>query len=125
MKAEAGVLAERNSVSIWHSAEHHAYAAEPVTRVPQRLRVPEPVGNDPEIPRAEWLRPTDIVRQEMARRMFYEAHTVRSILHLDYGFEEPALRAAAEDFRDALRECDRAQPRRYIEVERIACSLQF
>lgn len=121
-RAVAGFI---HSVSVWHSAEHHAYAKEPVNRVPQRLRVDEPTGNDPPVPPEQWLRRVDIARQEMARRMFYEAHTVRRILDVDYGFEDPVLRAVAADFLADLRACDRAQAHRYIDLERIACSLQF
>jgi tellurite resistance protein len=114
-----------HAVSIWHSAEHHAYAAEPVTLVPQRLRVPPPTGKDARIPPTDWLRGSDIARQEMARRMFYEAHTVRSILEVDYGFTDPEHERAAREFQSELRACDASLPRRYIELARIACSLQF
>lgn len=114
-----------HSVSIWHSAEHHAYASEPVTLVPQRLRVPPPTGSTPDVSATEWLRGSDIARQEMARRMFYEAHTVRSILEVDYGFTDPERKRAARDFQSELRACDAAMPRKFIELSRIACSLQF
>ncbi len=114
-----------HTVSIWHSTEHHVYGSLPVRKVPQRLRVPPPKGGDAPIPTDRWVRPTDVFRQEMARQMFYEAHTVRSILEVEYGFAEPELRAAADDFFAALRACDRAQPRRFIELQRIACSIQF
>ncbi len=113
------------SVSIWHCSEHHGYAAEPVNRVPQRLRVPEPVGNDLPVPPAQWTRRVDLVRQELARRMFYDAHTLRSITEVHYGFTDPAMQRAARDFFEALGACDRAQPRRYLPLDRLACSLQF
>ena len=114
-----------HSVSVWHSADHHVYSLEPVNRVPQRLRIPLPLGGDPPIPREEWVRPVDLFRQELARRMFYQAWPVRTLLEVEHGFEEPALQDAARDFKDALRACDRAAPKRYIELERIACSIQF
>lgn len=114
-----------HSVSIWHSAEHHVYGLEPVTKVPHRLRVDVPVGGDPDTASETWLHPVDIARQELSRRMFYEAHTVRSILEIDYRFDDPSLRSAQDDFLSALRACDAAQPRRYIALEKIACSLQF
>lgn len=121
-RAMAGFV---HTVSIWHSTEHHVYGSLPVRKVPQRLRVPPPKGGDTPIAADRWIRPTDVFRQEMARQMFYEAHTVRSILEVDYAFTEPELRTAADDFFDALRACDRAQPQRFIELERIACSIQF
>jgi hypothetical protein len=114
-----------HSVSVWHSAEHHVYAEIPVRKVPQRLRVQPPTGGDRPPPRHEWVRHADVFRQELARQMFYEAHTIRPLLEVDYGFDEPELRNAAEAFFEGLRACDRAQPRRYMELERIACSIQF
>ncbi|HVU04537.1 MAG TPA: hypothetical protein VHE30_22420 [Polyangiaceae bacterium] len=111
--------------SVWHSAEHHVYGELPVRVVPQRLRIPAPTGNDVPIPTDQWVRSTDVFRQEMARRMFYEAHTVRSILEVDYGFETTALRDAAADFAVALRECDGRVPKRFMPLDRIACSIQF
>jgi hypothetical protein len=114
-----------HTVSVWHSAEHHVYGELPVRLVPQRLRVPPPTGNDAPIPTDQWVRATDVFRQEMARRMFYEAHTVRSMTEVDYGFTEAALKAAAADLVDALRRCDENVPRRYLPLERIACSIQF
>jgi hypothetical protein len=114
-----------HTVSVWHSAEHHVYGELPVRVVPQRLRVPAPQGNDTPVPTDQWVWPTDVFRQEMARRMFYEAHTVRSILDVDYGFAEPALQAAARELTEALRECDRTLPKRFIPLDEIACSIQF
>lgn len=114
-----------HAVSVWHSTEHHVYAGEPVHKVPQRLRIDPPVGDDPPVPREQWLHPTDAFRQEMARQMFYEAHTVRALPDVEYGFTEPELVEAAREFFGALRECDRAQPRRFMSLDRMACSIQF
>ncbi|HLT36553.1 MAG TPA: hypothetical protein VK034_09710, partial [Enhygromyxa sp.] len=114
-----------HSVSVWHSADHHTYGSWPVNKIPQRLRVPPPTGDDEPVPLDRWISGVDIVRQELARRMFYEAHTVRNIVEVDYGFEQPELIAAVAELHEALRRCDREQPIRYISLERIACSLQF
>jgi hypothetical protein len=114
-----------HTASVWHSAEHHVYGELPVRVVPQRLRVAPPTGDDAPIPTDQWVRPTDAFRQEMARRMFYQAHTVRSILEVDYGFEEPALKIAAAELAEALRQCDQRVPKRFIELQKIACSIQF
>jgi hypothetical protein len=114
-----------HAVTVWHSADHHTYGSWPVNRVPQRLRVPPPTGDDQPVPFDRWVSNVDIVRQELARMMFYEAHTVRNILEVDYGFEQAELKAAVVDLHEALRRCDREQPNRYIPLLRIACSLQF
>src|SRR5690606_4324777 len=66
-----------HTVSVWHSADHHTYGLHPVNAVPQRLRVPPPTGDDPRIPLRDWVHPADTTRQEIARRLFYEAHTIR------------------------------------------------
>lgn len=114
-----------HTVSVWHSADHHTYGQWPVNKIPQRLRVPPPTGDDEPVPLARWIRADDIVRQEISRRLFYSAHTVRNILSVDYGFEQPELVAAVQELHAALRECDRRQPIRYIALDDIACSLQF
>jgi hypothetical protein len=46
-------------------------------------------------------------------------------LEVDYGFESPDLQSAAVELRQSLRACDEAQPRRFIPLDRIACSIQF
>jgi hypothetical protein len=114
-----------HGVSVWHSVEHHLFGEIPLHCVPHRLRVPPPTGNDPVVPVERWMTRTDLFRQEMARHMFYEAHSVRTILEVDYGFETPELREAAVELEANLRACDEAQPRRFIPLERIACSIQF
>lgn len=114
-----------HSVSVWHSADHHTFGSWPVNKIPQRLRVPPPTGDDEPVPLDRWVSGVDIVRQELARQLFYEAHTIRSILEVDYGFEQPELVAAVAELHEALRRCDREQPTRYISLDRIACSLQF
>jgi len=114
-----------HTVAIWHTSDHHTYGLYPVNAVPQRLRVPPPTGDDAPIPRDQWIRPVDLARQEMTRRMFYEAHTARAFCDVDYGFTDPDLQQAVGDFRDALRACDREQPVRFVPLDRLACSLQF
>jgi hypothetical protein len=114
-----------HGASVWHSAEHHLFGELPLHHVPHRLRVPPPTGDDPVIPVDEWLNPADLFRQEMARHMFYEAHSVRTLVEVDYGFDDAGLRGAARVLKAALTTCDEAQPRRFIPLDQIACSIQF
>ncbi|HCH61829.1 MAG: hypothetical protein CL927_05370 [Deltaproteobacteria bacterium] len=114
-----------HSVAVWHSAEHHAYGKEPVIRVPQRLRVPEPVGNDPATDPATWMHAVDVARQELARRMFYQDSPLRSILEVEYDFVEPSLADAKRQFVADLLMCERGQPVPYIPLARMACSIQY
>ncbi len=114
-----------HGASVWHSVEHHVFGQIPVRHAPQRLRIDPPSGHDAPVPFAEWMSPTDVFRQEMARRMFYEAPAVRSLLEVRYGFTDPVLEAASAAFFEALRECDRRVPLRLMPLDRIACSIQF
>jgi len=114
-----------HTVAIWHSTEHYTYGNLPVNLVPQRLRVPPPTGDDAPVPTEQWVRPVDLARQEMSRRLFYQAHTVRAFLDVDYGFTDPGMQQAVREFRDALRACDRDQPINFLPLDQIACSLQF
>ena len=111
--------------SIWHSLEHHLYSQIPVHHNPHRLRVDPPTGED--LPTRWWqrTRKTDRFRQELARRMFYEAHSIRGILDVEHGFEDPALREAAATFLRALRRVESGLPERYRGLEHVACSIQF
>ena len=114
-----------HAVVVWHSAEHHAYGKEPVTRVPQRLRVPEPVGEDPPTDPRTWLASIDVARQELARRMFYQDSPIRCVLDVDYGFSEACLSHAQDQFFRELRECEQRQTVNYIPLDRMACSIQY
>ena len=114
-----------HAVVVWHSAEHHAYGKEPVIKVPQRLRVSEPVGDDPDTDPRTWMRDVDVARQELARRMFYQDTPIRGILEVEYDFDEPSLADAGRQFMAELLLCERAQPVQYIPVARMACSIQY
>jgi hypothetical protein len=116
-----------HSVSVWHSTEHHAYSEQECTAVPLRLRIPEPIrGMTDATGMGDWLSRADVFRHYLTREMFFKAHTVRSILDVDYGFDSVDLERSAAVFLKALRSNDSAQAgRRYIPLRRIACSLQF
>ena len=62
-----------HTVAVWHSADHHTYGEWPVNQVPQRLRVPPPTGGDEAVPLHRWVSRVDLARQELARRLFYQA----------------------------------------------------
>jgi hypothetical protein len=110
---------------VWHSAEHHAYGKEPVSRVPLRLRVAEPVGKDGPSDPTTWLSEVDVLRQELSRQMFYQDHPVRTLLEVAYGFAEPALQGAEARFFDELKACAAKQAAPFIPLEQMACSIQY
>ena len=114
-----------HSVSAWHYLEHTLYSQLPVHHNPHRIRVAPPTGEEQPTEWWQRTRRTDLFRQEIARRMFYEGHTVRRLLDVDYAFDNPHLKSAAIDFKNALRTTDREQPEAYQLLENMACSIQF
>ena len=114
-----------HSVSVWHYLEHTLYSRLPVHHNPHRIRVEPPTGNDL---KTEWwqrTRHTDLFRQEIARRMFYESHTVRNMLEVEYGFENELLIKAANRFKKALIKVDKNLPEELQLLHDMACSIQF
>ena len=114
-----------HSVSVWHYLEHTLYSRLPVHHNPHRIRVEPPTGNDL---KTEWwqrTRHTDLFRQEIARRMFYESHTVRNMLEVEYGFENELLIKAAKRFKKGLTKVDENLPKDLQLLHDMACSIQF
>ena len=114
-----------HSVSVWHYLEHTLYSRLPVHHNPHRIRVEPPTGNDL---KTEWwqrTRHTDLFRQEIARRMFYESHTVRNMLEVEYGFENELLVKAAKRFKKDLTKVDESLPEELQLLHDMACSIQF
>ena len=114
-----------HSVSVWHYLEHTLYSRLPVHHNPHRIRVEPPTGNDL---KTEWwqrTRHTDLFRQEIARRMFYESHTVRNMLEVEYGFENESLIDAAKRFKKGLTKVDKNLPKELQLLHDMACSIQF
>ena len=114
-----------HSVSVWHYLEHTLYSRLPVHHNPHRIRVEPPTGNDL---KTEWwqrTRHTDLFRQEIARRMFYESHTVRNMLEVEYNFEKELLINAAKRFKKDLTGVDENLPEELQLLHDMACSIQF
>ena len=114
-----------HSVSVWHYMEHTLYSRLPVHYNPHRIRVAPPTGDDV---KTEWwqrTRHTDLFRQEIARRMFYESHTVRSMLEVEYNFESEAILDAAKRFKEELERVDSNLPSDLQLLDDMACSIQF
>tara|TARA_B100001094_G_scaffold332368_1_gene404133 strand:- start:1412 stop:3433 length:2022 start_codon:yes stop_codon:yes gene_type:complete len=114
-----------HSVSVWHYMEHTLYSQLPVHHNPHRIRVEPPTGNDL---KTEWwqrTRHTDLFRQEIARRMFYESHTVRNMLEVEYDFDDEVLINAANNFKQGLTEVDENLPSELQLLDDMACSIQF
>ena len=114
-----------HSVSVWHYMEHTLYSRLPVHHNPHRIRVEPPTGDDM---KTEWwqrTRHSDLFRQEIARRMFYEGHTVRCMLDVKYNFSIEELVNAANLFRQDLVAVDESLPSDLQLLDDMACSIQF
>ncbi len=114
-----------HSVSVWHYMEHTLYSEIPVHHNPHRIRVEPPTGNDR---KTEWwqrTRQSDLFRQEIARRMFYESHTVRCMLDVDYKFDNQVLIDSSNNFMQMLIEVDKNLPNNLQLLDKMACSIQF
>ena len=114
-----------HSVSVWHYLEHTLYSRLPVHHNPHRIRVEPPTGNDLTTEWWQRTRHTDLFRQEIARRMFYESHTVRTMLEVEYGFENELLIKSAEQFKKDLTKVDKNLPEELQLLHDMACSIQF
>ena len=114
-----------HSVSVWHYMEHKLYSRLPVHHNPHRIRVEPPTGDEM---KTEWwqrTRHTDLFRQEIARRMFYECHTVRCMLDVQYNFTNEVLVNAANRFKQDLVDVDESLPSDLQLLDDMACSIQF
>ena len=114
-----------HSVSVWHYMEHTLYSQLPVHHNPHRIRVEPPTGNDR---KTEWwqrTRQSDLFRQEIARRMFYQSHTVRCMLDVDYHFDNGELKDASNRFKESLTEVDKNLPSNFQLLDNMSCSIQF
>ena len=114
-----------HSVSVWHYMEHTLYSQLSVHHNPHRIRVEPPTGND--LPTKWWhrTRQSDLFRQEIARRMFYESHTVRRMLDVEYDKNNIKLTNIANNFKEKLQKVDQTLPKKYQLLDDMACSIQF
>ncbi len=114
-----------HSVSVWHYMEHTLYSRLPVHHNPHRIRVEPPTGNDVKTEVWQRTRQSDLFRQEIARRMFYESHTVRSMLDVEYNFSSEELVNAEKVFKQNLIAVDESLPSELQLLDDMACSIQF
>jgi hypothetical protein len=113
-------------VSVMHATEHYSYSRLGVRQVPFCLRVPPPVSRHmPPVDRSKLVKPIDIFRHSMAKKMFFTPSNVSRLGEVHYEFADPGLKRAALRFRHELEQLDGATPRRYIPLAMISASIQY
>jgi len=83
-------------VSVYHSGDHHSYAAIPLEQMPWRLRVPPPDRQAPEAPLDldALVSPEDFFRHQLGHAMFFKPALLRSLRKVRYSFEAAPAREA-------------------------------
>jgi hypothetical protein len=115
------------NVTVGHAADHHSFGAQPIERLPQRLRAPAPLSRDAAaVPDDAWARPLDMARLYLCWKMFYEDNPSTTLMETRYGFARGDLEVLAARHFDALREWERTMPvRRYIPLDAVTQSIQY
>lgn len=115
-------------LSVGHGADHQVFAKEisPEQKF-LRLRVPPPAAKD--IPRVDPARATlfrDRFKTRLAHKVFFEPALITALIDADYGFGDPQLVAAQNEFKQDLRETEAQLPcRNYMPLSEIPASIQY
>ncbi|MBX3248313.1 MAG: hypothetical protein KF901_14125 [Myxococcales bacterium] len=81
--------------SVYHTADHHSYAAIPLAEMPWRLRAPAPDQVTPaSLDVAQLVSPEDHFRHRLCHAMFFAPVILGSLRDVRYGFRVPRARAA-------------------------------
>jgi hypothetical protein len=117
-------------VAVAHSADHYLYSKVDLREVPFRLHAKVPVPGATVVPPLESLTTVrDNFNYRMCMRMFFQPYVVSRLAEVDYGFEEPALRKANDEFRYALQALQATLAGDgipgYVPLDEIAASVQF
>src|SRR5262249_19092158 len=115
------------SVSGFHSGDHHAYSAIPITQIPWRLRVPPPPDGTPtEQDFARLVSSEDYFRHQLCHAIFFVPVIRRPITAVRYRFRDArALAAAKELHRDMAALDARWSGAGFPRSSEIACSIQY
>lgn len=115
-------------ITVGHSVDHYNYGKMDVRKVPLRVRQKPPKKGNRMISRKKLNKFWDIGKYLMARRLFFKATTVTSLLDTIYEFNEDKHKNAAKKFKEDLRRVDREMKEKgicFIPLEEIAASIQF
>ena len=119
-------------VGIAHGLEHNSYYKLGPHRTGFRVRIPPPASRQiPAFSRKDVLHGWDLFKSTLAFEMFFRPHIVTHLLDSQYNFDDPALRAAAERFKQALRATEQrlvdegVNLDQYARLHELASSIQY
>jgi len=119
-------------VAIAHGLEHNSYYKLGPHRTGFRIRIPPPSSRAiPAFARKDVLHGWDLFKSTLAFEMFFRPLIVTHLLDAQYHFETPALRAAAERFKKALRVTEQrladegVNLDQYARLHELASSIQY
>lgn len=96
------------TVSTFHTADHHSYAAIDLEKMPWRLRRAMPAdGHVGALDRDALVSPEDFFRAKLAHAMFFKPAVITSLRDVAYDFDHPGGRAAAQRWSRAMDALDR------------------
>jgi hypothetical protein len=115
------------TVSVYHSADHHSYAAIPIDTMPWRLRAPPPAAPLPgPLDLSALVLPEDAFRHRLWARMFLAPVVIQSLRQVRYAFDHPRAREAARDLEAGMDALDgRWAHRGFPSSAQMASSLQY
>mgnify|MGYP000691394037 CR=1 FL=1 len=94
-------------VSVAHSTDHYNISQIKLNKIPLRLRVPPPPAPDiPPPDTRKFNKMVDIFKYKMAMKMFFAPTNVTALHDTTYGFTDPELMKAGNDFLNDLRETE-------------------
>lgn len=114
-------------VTVAHGVDHQSFSADiGIVNKYLRLRVPPPASKAaPAFDVDDLYNGDDTFRAAMAEKMFFAPTRVTQLVETEYGFTDPALRAASQTFLASLRAVDAGLTRRYMAVDDLPGSIQY
>lgn len=115
-------------VTIGHTIDHHNYGKMDIRKVPLRIRQAPPVKGVKLKPLRKLQSPIDLMKYQLAMKLFFGPTVLTSLIDVDYEFTNPQLLLAAKEFKKQLIKTDQEMKNkglRYLDLEDIANSIQF
>ncbi len=115
-------------VTVGHTIDHHNYGEMDVRKVPMRLRQAPPTRNTKIKPLKTLQSPVDLMKYQLAMKLFFGPSVITRLIDADYGFKNPELKKSVAEFKKNLRATEKVlneKNLKYMKLEDIANSIQF